>query len=187
MYTHALQIREATREQFRGMTLHQFSSLFKAFKIYSSKDVTDFLKLYTFSSGLRICDDTCRMFINDVVERFSGAKNHFFLMILLESAGEAYSQQKRPLNFITDLLHLKTPKLFSLTEDTDGEGEDYNLQVFREFTRFLTKYISRNSIKEFLLNEILNDKVVACYILRIARFEINFNAGSISGESPPRS
>ena len=135
------------------MTIQQFGSLFKAFKIYPVQMVEQFLKSYEIPSGLTICDPTWLVFISEIVSRFGGARNHYFLLDFLTSVASAYLKDKRQKQFVTDLLQLKVPKLFAVEEGEDEEVRKEDLQVATKFSAFLKSYILRHALKHSLLNQ----------------------------------
>ena len=73
--------------------------------------------------------------------RFSGAKEHHFMLDFLKTVGHHYVTHSRPHEFIIDLLGLNVPKLFGHPADT-GDGAS-NVQT--EFSSYLLDYIDSNA------------------------------------------
>lgn len=147
------QVRETTRANFPHMTIQQFGSLFKAFKIYPAKIVEEFLGLYVVQQDIKIKDPTWHAFISEIVERFGGASNHFFLLDLLKSVASGYLADKRQTEFILDLLQLKVPKLFAVEKEADEMAEKEDMEVAKKFSLFLRGFISRNALKHSILTQ----------------------------------
>ena len=143
-----LQIREETTKHFHEMSIEQFCSLFKAFKVYRVSTLEDFLKSVTLPPKLCICDTTWQAFLYEVVERFSGASTHFFLGPFMESVGQAYANNRHAQEFIEDILRLKVPKLLALEEDNQTEED---AEVPKKFSSFLHSYINSHALKDSLL------------------------------------
>ena len=159
------QIRETTKSCFPSLTIQQFGSLFKAFKIFPAKMVEEFLGFYVIQPGLKIGDPTWHMFVSEIVVRFGGARNHFFLLDFLKAVAAGYLSDKRQQEFVVDLLQLKVPKLFAVEEGADGPeaAEKEDTEVARRFSVFLRAYINRNALKHSILNQM--STLLVCLIV----------------------
>ena len=133
------------------MSIQQFGALFKAFKIYSPNIVEQFLKTYKVQPDVKIDDPTWHSFISEVVMRFGGARNHFFLLDFLQSVATGYLADRRQKEFILDLLQLSVPKLFAVEEGCEDAAED--MEVTKKFTFFLRSFISRHALKHSILTQ----------------------------------
>lgn len=134
------------------MNIQQFGTLFKAFKIYSPNIVEQFLKSYRVQPDIKIDDPTWHSFISEVVLRFGGARNHFFLLDFLQSvATQGYQADKRQKEFVLDLLQLKVPKLFAVEEGCEDLTDYMDKEVAKKFTSFLRIFINRNALKHSIL------------------------------------
>ena len=150
-----LQIRDTTRANFPRLTIQQFGALFKAFKIYSADIVEEFFRIYVVQQDVRINDPTWHSFIGEVVLRFGGARNHFFLLDFLKSVADSYLVDKRQKEFVLDLMQLKVPKLFAIEEGAEDpeDVEKEDVEVGKQFTIFLRSYINRNALKHSILTQ----------------------------------
>lgn len=88
---------------------------------------------------------------------FKDAQHHNSLLDFLKSVARCYLEQKRPKEFIMDLLELNVPDLFMM----DCEGSTSTIQsdilsnsVPDEFTQFLTEYIQRNHLHQVILEDV---------------------------------
>lgn len=135
------------------MTIQQFGALFKAFKIYPSTIVEEFLGLYNVPQDIRINDPTWCSFINDVVVSFGGASAHVYLLDFLKSVADSYLKDKRQQQFVMDLLQLKVPKLFAVEEGANETIEKEDETVARKFSAFLRNFINRHALKNSILNQ----------------------------------
>ena len=148
-----LQVRDTTRANFNRMTIQQFGALFKAFKIYPSSTVEEFLGLYKVPQDIRINDPTWHSFINEVVISFGGARAHYYLLDFLKSVAEGYLADKRQQEFVMDLLQLKVPKLFAIEEGADETMKKEDATVARKFSTFLRNFINRHALKNSILSQ----------------------------------
>ena len=153
------QIHEETQADFEQMSIPQFSSLLKASRIhYPSKMVEDFLSQYIIQPNVKINNLTWHSFISEIVARFSGARNHLFLLDFLEKVSEGYLASKREQEFIVDLLQLKVPLLFALEQGTEEAAEKEDKEVARKFTVLVRGYIIKHSIPTPMT------AILVCYI-----------------------
>ena len=88
--------------------------------------------------------------VTDTHCRHSGANNHHFLLKFIKSIGTQYVTDKRPHDFILDLLKIDVPKLFALPEKTDN-GYDVAVEVQSNLSTFVQDYIYSNDLKKGLL------------------------------------
>ena len=145
------QIRETTKANFPHLTIQQFGSLYKAFKIYPAEMVEEFLGFYVIQPGMKINDPTWQTFIGEIVARFGGGRNHYYLLDFLKSVSNSYLTEARQASFVVDLLQLKVPKLFAMEEGSDEIAEKEDLEVARRFSLFLRAYINRHALKQSIL------------------------------------
>ena len=113
--------------------------------------VEEFLGFYVIQPGMKITDPTWQTFISEIVSRWPGARNQFFLLHFLKSVSNSYFTEARPAAFVVDLLQLKVPKLFAVEEESDEMAEKEDLEVSRRFCYFLRGYINRHTLKQSLL------------------------------------
>ena len=146
------------------MTIHQFGALFKAFKIYPSSAVEEFLSSYQVQQGIKINDPTWHSFISEVVSRFCGAKSHFFLLDFLKLVAARYVMDSRQTLYVMDLLQLKVPKLFAIEEETNETDEKEDVEVRRNFSAFLWNFINRNALKHSILTNMTTILVHGCLL-----------------------
>ncbi|KAL5475173.1 hypothetical protein EMCRGX_G027240 [Ephydatia muelleri] len=106
----------------------------------------DYLSAYKITPGIKICDG----FISEVTDRHSGANNHHFLLDFIKQVGAQYVTDKRPRDFILDLLKINVPMLFALPEKTDN-GYDVAVEVQSNLSTFVQEYIYDNGLKKGLL------------------------------------
>ena len=151
-----------TKANFPRLTIQQFGSLFKAFKIYPVKMVEEFLGFYEIRQGMKINDPTWQTFISEIVSRFGGARNHFFLLDFLKNVSHSYLHEIRQSEFVVDLLQLKVPKLFAMEEGSDEIAEKEDLEVARRFTFFLRNYVNRHALKQSILAQMSTLLVRKC-------------------------
>ena len=110
---------------------------------------------------VRINDPTWHSFIGEVVLRFGGARNHFFLLDFLRSVADSYLLDNRQREFISDLMQLNVPKLFAIEEGADEATEKEDMEVGKEFTIFLRNYINRNALKLSILSQMTS--LLVCF------------------------
>ena len=135
------------------MSIQQFGALFKAFKLYSPNIVEKFLKTYKVQPNVKIDDPTWHSFIDKVVVRFGGARNHFFFLDFLRLVASSYVANRRQKEFVLDLLRLSVPKLFAVDEGCDNATEMEDKEVAKEFTFFLSSFISRHALKHCIMTQ----------------------------------
>ena len=133
------------------MTIQQFGALFKALKIYPVESVRKFLEVYVVQQDIKIDDPTWQSFISEVVARFTGARNHVFLLDFLKSVSCAYVADERQNELILDLLQLTVPELFAVEEGADESVQQMDMEVARNFSEFLNCYVHRHVQKHFIL------------------------------------
>eukprot|EP00731_Ephydatia_muelleri_P026808 Em0018g908a len=112
--------------------------------------VEEYLNVYKIPLGIKICDGTWNVFINEVIDRHSGGHNHRFLLEFIKRVGTHYATDRRPLDFILDLLDIKVPKLFALPEKTDN-GYAVAVEVQGNLSTIVQDYIYLNALKSGLL------------------------------------
>ena len=151
-----------TKANFPRLTIQQFGSLFKAFKIYPVKMVEEFFGFYEIQQGMKINDPTWQTFISEIVSRFGGARNHFFLLDFFKNVSHSYLHEIRQSEFVVDLLQLKVPKLFAMEEGSDEMAEKEDLEVARKFTFFLRNYVTRHALKQSILAQMSTLLVRKC-------------------------
>ena len=88
--------------------------------------------------------------VTDTHCRHSGASNHHFLLEFIKRVGAQYVTDKRPHDFISDLLKIKVAKLFALPEKTDN-GYNVAVEVQSNLSAFVQEYIYDNDLKKGLL------------------------------------
>ena len=117
--------------------------------------VEEFLGFYVIQPGMKINDPIWQTFISDIVLRFGGARNHYFLLDFLKNVSNIYCTEARPAAFVVDLLQLKIPKLFATEEQgsDDDIAEKEDLEVSRRFSYFLRAYINRHALKQSVLSQ----------------------------------
>ena len=146
------------------MTIHQFGALFKAFRIYSVGTVAEFLYSYRVQQDVKINEPTWHSFISEVVMRFGGARNHFFLQDFLLAVAAGYLADKRQTEFVLDLLQLKVPKLFGIEEGGDSTAEKDDAEVAKCFSLFLRTFINKHALKRSILNQMTTILVCTCFL-----------------------
>ena len=146
------------------MTIEQFGSLFSALGVYNASIVEGFLKNYVFPTSFRINDPIFIIFLNKIVSKCKGAKNHSFLISnVFKSANDLYITDGREQDYLSDLLEVshKVPGLFaSKNELHEGEQDEVSL-AFKEFLRNI---IGVDSIKNVIstLNTCIVVSMQAC-------------------------
>jgi hypothetical protein len=126
--------------------------------------VEEFLGFYVIEQGIKINNPTWQTFIGEIVLRFGGARNHYFLLDFLKNVSNSYLSEKRQSEFVVDLLQLKVPKLFAIKEGTDEIAERENLEVGRKFMFFLRSYINRLALKQSILAQMSALLVCTCIL-----------------------
>ena len=91
--------------------------------------------------------------------RHSGGHNHRFLLEFIKRVGTHYATDRRPLDFILDLLDIKVPKLFALPEKTDN-GYAVAVEVQGNLSTIVQDYIYLNALKSGLLQRM--SKILVC-------------------------
>ena len=125
--------------------------------------VEEFLGFYVIQPGMKINDPTWQTFISEIVSRFGGARNHYFLSDFLKNVSNSYLAEARQAIFIVDLLQLKVPKLFAMEEQGNDEiAEKEDLEVARRFSCFLRAYINRHALKQSVLAQMSTLLVCRC-------------------------
>ena len=76
-----------------------------------------------------------------------------FLLDFLKRVAEQYSRRNEAIDFVTALLKLNTPWLFSALGEQGGSIAVNVQGVRREFALFLKQYIERNSLNKALLDK----------------------------------
>ena len=136
------------------MSIQQFGSLYKAFKIYPNSSVENFLGRYIPLSDIAITEPTWRSFFGDVVSRFVGAQHHGFLFDFLNTVSVAYLNDKRSQEFVFHLLELRVPKLFALDDEECDEGiKKEDIAIRDRFRKFLSDYITSNALKNTVVTQ----------------------------------
>ena len=115
--------------------------------------VEEFFGFYVIQPGMKINDPTWQTFISEIVSRFGGARNHYFLLDFLKSVSNSYLTEGRQGEFVINLLQLKVPKLFAMEEGSDEIAEKEDLEVARRFSLFLRAYINRHALKHSILGQ----------------------------------
>lgn len=159
------------------MTIQQFGSLYKAFKIYPNSSVENFLGGYVPLSDIDITEPTWRSFFGDIVSRFVGARHHGFLFDFLNTVSVVYLHDERSQEFVFHLLELRVPKLFAVDDEECDEGirkEDFAIRD--RFWKFLSNYITSNGLKNTIVTHIsrilVNLAVHSLYMNMIAFFPL---------------
>ena len=125
--------------------------------------VEEFLGFYVIQPGMKINDPTWQTFISEIISRWCGARNHFFLLDFLKNVSSSYLTEARPAAFVVDLLQLKIPKLFATEEGSDEMAEKKeDLEVSRRFCYFLRGYINRHALKQSVLAQMSTLLVCRC-------------------------
>ncbi|KAL5466919.1 hypothetical protein EMCRGX_G031082 [Ephydatia muelleri] len=130
--------------------------------------VEEYLNDYKIPLGIKICDGTWNVFINEVIDRHSGGHNHRFLLEFIKRVGTHYATDRRPLDFILDLLDINVPKLFALPEKTDN-GYDGAVEVQGNLSTFVQDYIYLNALKSGLLQRM--SKILSSISLQLDDFQ----------------
>lgn len=150
-----LKVLTKTEESFPVLTVQQFGSLYKAFKIYPNSSVENFLSGYVPSSDIDITEPTWRSFFGEIVSRFVGARHHEFLFNFLDTVSCVYLNDKRSPEFVFHLLELRVPKLFAVDdEESDEVIRKEDIAIREKFLRFLSDYINSNALKNTIINQI---------------------------------
>ena len=142
-----------TKANFPRLTIQQFCSLFKVFKIYPVKMVEEFLGFYVIQLGMKINNPTWQIFISEIISRWCGARDHYFLLNFLKNVSNSYFTEGRQSEFVVDLLQLKVPNLFAVEECDDELAESEDLEVARRFSLFLRDYINSHALKNSILSQ----------------------------------
>ena len=124
--------------------------------------VEEFLGFYEIQTGMKINDPTWQTFISEIVSRFGGARNHYFLLDFLKNVSNSYLTEARQAVFVIDLFQLKVPKLFAIEEGSDEIAEKEDLEVARKFSFFLRGYINRLALKQSILAQMSTLLVCTC-------------------------
>ena len=128
--------------------------------------VEEFLGFYVIQPGMKINDPTWQTFISEIVSRFGGARNHYFLLDFLKNVSNSYLTEARQAVFVIDLFQLKVPKLFAMEEGSDEIAEKEDLEVARKFSFFLRGFINRHALKQSILVQMSTLLVCTCmYVL----------------------
>ena len=134
------------------MTVQQFGSLYRAFKIYPNSSVENFLSSYVPSSDIDITEPTWRSFFGDIVSRFIGARHHEFLFNFLDTVSCVYLKDKRSQDFVFHLLKFRVPKLFAVDDEECDEGiRKEDIAIRERFQKFLSDYITSNGLKNTIV------------------------------------
>ena len=137
------------------MTVQQFGTLYKAFKIYPNSIVEKFLSQYVLPSDIDLTEPTWRSFFGDIVSRFPGARHHGFLFNFLDTVSCVYLNSQRHQEFVFHLLEFRVPKLFAVDyEECDEEVRKVDAAIGENFRTFLYSYITSNCLKNTIITKI---------------------------------
>eukprot|EP00731_Ephydatia_muelleri_P026782 Em0018g882a len=132
------------------------------------KFVEEYLSAYKIPQAIKLCDGTWSVFIIEVIDRYSGAHNHHFLLEFIKRVGAHYATDRRPLEFILDLLDINVPKLFALPEKTD-KGYVVAVEVQGNLSTFVQEYIHLNALTSDLLQRM--NKIMSSISLQLDDFQ----------------
>lgn len=88
------------------------------------------------------------------MHRVPGAHNQHFILNFMTSIGATYTMDSRSADFILDLLAVKVPKLFAVSD----VGCALGVAVQKEFSMYLHSYIQTNGLKRDMMKSI--DKIL---------------------------
>ena len=141
------------------MTVEQFGSLFSTLGDYYStlsSIVEGFLKEYVFPPNFRINDPSWIIFLNKVVSKCKGAKNHSFLILnLFEPATDHYAADGNDKEYLSDLLEV-SHKVSGLLAIENGleEGEKHECNVVSlKFKEFLRSIVGKDTVMDVILTQ----------------------------------
>jgi hypothetical protein len=140
--------------------------------------VEELLGFYVIQQGMKINDPTWQTFIGEIVSRFGGARNHYFLLDFLKNVSNSYLSEKRQSEFVVDLLQLKVPKLFAMEEGSDEIAEKEDLEVGRKFSFFLRAYINRHALKQSILAQMSTLLVCVCMYVLMCMSALGMSVGA---------
>ena len=132
--------------QLEKLTIKQFGALF-TLRILDASLVEEFLKRYSFAKGVFINNPDWIIFLNEVISRCQGARNHLFLITyFLWPAFDSYTREEHCELFLNDLLEVshKVHGLLALGNKENSAEE--RSRVLHGFKEFLTRMITMGSL-----------------------------------------